>query len=238
MALFRQHESQTVCIHMARFLSMQLRPWEDTGEACSFGQGSVVPIPGFHEVHARERLLLVADILGFDRAEVLGGVRRADRSIDISMMDPESAALRQLLKKEGRKCFTALYLVSACYTEAAGLPEGAKEEQDLLEEERDELGFSESLFDEVRAEQEALKSNLRFHPQLLSYFEGMRLGELPFPPMMERAVERYAVTLERFKEDRELSELCHVPMGVMGPLPNGPFMAHIWGVVLTTYYLG
>ena len=24
----------------------------------------------------------------------------------------------------------------------------------------------------------------------------------------------------------------------MGPLPNGPFMAHIWGVILTTYYLG
>ena len=69
---------------------------------------SLVPIPGFHEVHARERLLLVADILGFDRAEVLGGVRRADRSIDISMMDPESAALRQLLKKEGRECFTAI----------------------------------------------------------------------------------------------------------------------------------
>ena len=40
MALFRQHESQIVCIHMARFLNMQLRPWEDTGEACSFGQGS------------------------------------------------------------------------------------------------------------------------------------------------------------------------------------------------------
>ena len=48
---------------------------------------SLVPIPGFHEV-ARERFLLVSEILGLERDEALSSSRKMDPTLNINMMDP------------------------------------------------------------------------------------------------------------------------------------------------------